>query len=102
MFSASLRKSVTVLTRRRARTIFSVLTLALAVASISFFAIPTLIDRAMQEEARAGRLADVTVDMRPVELTNEQLAALVGASERGRARAALERRCAGADRGAAR
>jgi len=77
MLSASLRKSVTDLTRRRARTVFSVLTLALAVASISFFAIPTLIDRAMQEEARAGRLADVTVAMRPVELTNEQLAALV-------------------------
>jgi hypothetical protein len=41
MFSASLRKSVTDLSRRRARTIFSVLTLAIAVASISFFAIPT-------------------------------------------------------------
>ena len=59
---ASLRKSVTDLTRRRARTVFTVLTLALAVASISFFAIPTLIDRAMQQEVRAGRLADVTID----------------------------------------
>jgi putative ABC transport system permease protein len=76
MLSASLRKSVTDLTRRRARTVFSVLTLAIAVASISFFAIPTLIDRAMQDEVRAGRLADVTMDMRPVELTDEQLAGL--------------------------
>ena len=76
MLSASLRKSVTDLSRRRARTIFSVLTLAIAVASISFFAIPTLIDRAMQDEVREGRLADVTMDMRPLELTNEQLAAL--------------------------
>ena len=33
------------LSRRRARTVFTVATLALAVASISFFAIPTLIDR---------------------------------------------------------
>jgi putative ABC transport system permease protein len=76
MFSASLRKSVTDLSRRRARTIFSVLTLAIAVASISFFAIPTLIDRAMQDEVREGRLADVTMDMRPVGVTDEQLAAL--------------------------
>jgi putative ABC transport system permease protein len=76
MLSASLRKSVTDLSRRRARTVFSVLTLAIAVASISFFAIPTLIDRAMQDEVRAGRLADVTMGMRPVELTAEQIAAL--------------------------
>jgi putative ABC transport system permease protein len=76
MLSASLRKSVTDLTRRRARTVFSVLTLAMAVASISFFAIPTLIDRAMQDEVRAGHLADVTLAMRPVELTDEQLASL--------------------------
>jgi putative ABC transport system permease protein len=76
MLSASLRKSVTDLSRRRARTVFSVLTLALAVASISFFAVPTLIDRAMQGEVRAGRLADVTVALRPVKLTNEQLGAL--------------------------
>ena len=76
MLSASLRKSVTDLTRRRARTVFTVLTLAIAVASISFFAIPTLIDRAMQQEVRAGRLADVTITMRPVELTDSQLADL--------------------------
>jgi hypothetical protein len=76
MLSAGLRKSVTDLSRRRARTVFSVATLAIAVASISFFAIPTLIDRALQEEVRAGRLADVTVAMRPVELTDEQLAEL--------------------------
>ena len=76
MVSASLRKSVTDLTRRRARTVFAVATLALAVASIAFFAIPTLIDRSMQEEVRAGRLADVTVRMRPLALTAADLAAL--------------------------
>ena len=76
MVSASLRKSITDLTRRRARAVFSVLTLALAVASISFFAIPTLIDSAMQDEVRTGRLADATLTMRPVELTGERLAAL--------------------------
>ena len=74
--SASLRKSVTDLTRRRARSVLSLLTLAMAVASISFLAIPTLIDRAMQDEVRDGRLADLRVNMQPVALTNEQLAAL--------------------------
>ena len=105
MVSASLRKSVTDLSRRRARTVFTVLTLALAVASISFFAVPTLIDRAMQEEVRAGRLADVTVTMRPLTLTDEQLAALealpnVAAveprSQRRHARARGRAACSGA------
>ncbi|HSK17165.1 MAG TPA: FtsX-like permease family protein [Gaiellaceae bacterium] len=76
MLSASSRKSVTDLSRRRARAFFAVATLALAVASISFLAVPTLIDRAMQEEVRDGLLADVTVSMRPLELTDEQLEAL--------------------------
>src|SRR5918995_2492085 len=76
MVSASLRKSISDLYRRRARAVFTVATLAFAVASISFFAVPTLIDRSMQEEVRAGRLADVTLSLRPLELPNEQLDAL--------------------------
>jgi putative ABC transport system permease protein len=76
MVSASLRKSITDLSRRRARTGFTVATLALAVASISFLAIPTLIDGSMQAEVRAGKLADATVTMRPLPLSDEQLAAL--------------------------
>lgn len=78
MLSAEHRLSVTDLSHRPARTIFTVLTLAIAVASISFFAVPSLIDRAMQDEVRAGRLADVTVSLRPVELTEAELAALAG------------------------
>jgi putative ABC transport system permease protein len=76
MISASWRKSVTDLTRRRARAVLSVLTLAIAVASISFLAIPTLIDRAMQEEVRVGQLADVRLSVRPVVLSSEDLATL--------------------------
>jgi putative ABC transport system permease protein len=76
MVSATLRKSISDLSRRRARTVFTVATLAFAVASISFLAIPTLIDRAMQDEVRAGRLSDVTLSLRPLELTDEQLVAL--------------------------
>ena len=74
--SALLRKSITDLTRRKARTFFTVATLALAVASFGFFAIPSLIDASMQEEVRAGRLADVVVSMRPLTLDAEQLAEL--------------------------
>ena len=76
MVSASLRKSITDLSRRRARTGFTVVTLALAVASISFLAIPTVIDASMREEVRAEKLAHATVTMRPLSLTDEQVAAL--------------------------
>ncbi|HET9325015.1 MAG TPA: FtsX-like permease family protein [Gaiellaceae bacterium] len=76
MVSAQLRKSITDLTRRRARTAFAVATLALAVASISFFAVPTLIDQTMQQEVRTGQLADLSVGMRPMPLTAAQLASL--------------------------
>jgi putative ABC transport system permease protein len=78
MVSASLRKSITDLTRRRARAAFAVCTLALAVASIGFFAIPTLIDRSMQREVRGERLADLTLSMRPLALGERDLRALAG------------------------
>ena len=42
MTSALLRKSITDLTRRKARTLFAVSTLALAVASVGILAVPTL------------------------------------------------------------
>ena len=41
--SAVVRKSLTDLTRRRARTFFTILTLALAVASVGIFAVSPLI-----------------------------------------------------------
>ena len=74
--SALLRKSVTDLTRRKARALFSILTLALAVASISIFAVPELIDRSMQSEVRAERLAHLTMSTRPLPLSAAQLATL--------------------------
>jgi putative ABC transport system permease protein len=74
--SALLRKSVTDLTRRKARALFSILTLALAVASISIFAVPELIDRSMQSEVRAERLANLTLSTRPLPLSAAELASL--------------------------
>jgi putative ABC transport system permease protein len=74
--SALWRKSVSDLTRRQARALFSILTLALAVASLSIFAVPELIDRSMQTEVRAERLANLSVPLRPLPLTSAQLARL--------------------------
>ena len=76
MVSAVQRKSITDLTRRRARSLFTVASLALAVASIGMLALPTLIDRAMQEEVRSQRLAHLGVGVRPVPLADADLAAL--------------------------
>jgi putative ABC transport system permease protein len=80
VLSASAHKSVRDLTGRRARATFAVVTLALAVASISFLAIPTLIDGAMQDEVREGQLAEVTIGLRPVELSGDQLGDLAALS----------------------
>jgi putative ABC transport system permease protein len=74
--SALWRKSVSDLTRRQARALFSILTLALAVASLSIFAVPELIDRSMQAEVSAERLANLSVPLRPLPLTSAQLAEL--------------------------
>ena len=76
MPSAVVRKSVTDLTRRKARTFFTVLTLALAVASVGIFAVAPLMQQAMEREVAANRFPDVTVSMKPLRLSAAQLAAL--------------------------
>jgi putative ABC transport system permease protein len=78
MVSALQRKSITDLTRRRARSIFTIASLALAVASIGMLALPTLIDRSMQDEVRSQRLAHLTLELRPLRLSATDLAALAG------------------------
>jgi putative ABC transport system permease protein len=74
--SAIVRKSVTDLTRRKARAFLTVLTLALAVASVGVFAVPSLMAQSMNREVTASRVPDVRVSMKPVELSAEQLTAL--------------------------
>ncbi len=61
--SATLRKSLTDLTRRKARTFFTLLTLALAVASVGILAVSPLMDQSMKREVAATRLSDLTVSM---------------------------------------
>jgi putative ABC transport system permease protein len=74
--TAAVRKSFTDLTRRKARTAFTVLTLALAVASVGIFAVPGLMQRSMEQEVSRSRAPDVTVTMKPLALSAGQLAAL--------------------------
>ena len=74
--SAIVRKSVTDLTRRKARSFLTVLTLALAVASVGIFAVAPLMQQAMEREVAANRFPDVTVSMKPLRLNAAQLASL--------------------------
>jgi hypothetical protein len=74
--SATVRKSVTDLTRRKARAFFTILTLALAVASVGILAVPQLMDQSMEREVAAHRLPDVTVSMKPLQLRAADLDAL--------------------------
>lgn len=74
--SAVARKSISDLTRRRARAVFAVATLALAVASVGLFALPTLMSRAMNGEIVASKLADVTFTVKPLPLTAAQVQSL--------------------------
>jgi putative ABC transport system permease protein len=74
--SAVVRKSVSDLTRRRGRALFAVAALALAVASVGLFALPTLMNRAMNGEIAANKLADVTITVKPLALTTAQVRAL--------------------------
>ena len=76
MGSTLLKKSLTDLTRRKARAVFAVLTLAIAVASVGIFAVSPLMDQAMQGEVRASRLADLTLQTKPLVVTPAQLAEL--------------------------
>src|SRR5215208_7222411 len=74
--SATLRKSFTDLTRRKARTFFTALTLSLAVASVGLFAVPSVMQQAMEREVIANKSADVSVSFEPLKLSDGVLARL--------------------------
>jgi putative ABC transport system permease protein len=74
--SAVARKSISDLTRRPGRAVFAVAALAIAVASLGLFALPTLMSRAMNREIAANKLADVTITVKPLPLTAAQVRAL--------------------------
>jgi putative ABC transport system permease protein len=74
--SALTRKSWRDLRRRPARTTFTVVTIAFAVAGLWIFAMPTLMDRAMNDRIREDRLHDVRLSTTDVDLDARELAEL--------------------------
>jgi putative ABC transport system permease protein len=70
------RKAWGDLTRHRVRTLFTVVTLGLAIASLAFVALPDLMDAAMDRQVQASRLYDIAVLTRDLHLSAAQLDAL--------------------------
>ena len=73
MTSALVRKSWTDLSRRPARAVLTVFTLALAVASFGILALPSLMNRAMTSEVAQTRLYDLYIPVYDVPLSAAQL-----------------------------
>jgi putative ABC transport system permease protein len=76
VLTAPTRVSINDLRRRKSRTVFAVGTLALAVAGMGLFALPSLMDRSMTATVAADRLPDLTVDTAPLILGPAQLVQL--------------------------
>ena len=76
MTSALVRKSWTDLSRRPTRSVLTVLTLALAVASFGILAVPSLMNRAMVSEVSQARLYDVAVPIDAAVLPPAEMAGL--------------------------
>jgi putative ABC transport system permease protein len=74
--SAVARKSLSDVTRRRGRAFLAIAALAIAVASLGLFALPTLMNRTMNGEITANKLADMTMTVKPLPLTAGQVRAL--------------------------
>lgn len=74
--SALNRKAWGDLTRRRARTLLTVCTLGLALATLATLAVPGLMNSAMDREVQAGRLYDIAMATRDLSLSPAQLTAL--------------------------
>lgn len=71
--SALLKKSWRDLSRRRARTILTIITVALGVMGIGLFATTPVTDRAVEDELAVERMHNIGVRVAPVPLTAEQL-----------------------------
>jgi putative ABC transport system permease protein len=70
------RKAWTDLTRHRGRTILAAFTLCIAVATLSFLAVPGLLGAAMNRQVEASHLNDVGISTTVLDLTPGQLQAL--------------------------
>jgi putative ABC transport system permease protein len=70
------RKAWGDLTRYRARTLLAVFTLSIAIASLGFLAVPSLLNAAMNRQIADSHLYDVGVSTSTLDLTPAQLSAL--------------------------
>jgi putative ABC transport system permease protein len=70
------RKSWGDLTRHRTRTLLAAGTLAVAIASLGFVAVPGLLNAAMNRQVQQGRLNEVAISTRVIDLTPAQIGAL--------------------------
>lgn len=78
MVSALLRKSMGDLSKKKARTVFTVLTIALAVAALGLFAVVPLMDAAMEEEVEDSNMYDVRIWVSDLVLNESQIGGLKG------------------------
>jgi putative ABC transport system permease protein len=70
------RKAWGDLTRHRTRTLLAVLTLTIAIASLGFLAVPSLLNAAMNRQVQESHLFDVGISTRDLDLTPAQLSGL--------------------------
>jgi putative ABC transport system permease protein len=70
------RKAWGDLTRHRARTLLAAFTLCIAIASLGFLAVPSLLNAAMDRQVQQSHLYDVGLSTRILDLTPAQLSAL--------------------------
>lgn len=70
MFSAIARKSFGDLNKRKSRTIFTILTIALGVGALGMFAVVPLFDEAMADDIESSNMWNVRADMSATELTD--------------------------------
>jgi putative ABC transport system permease protein len=76
MASALLKKSIGDLRKRKARTMFTVVTIALAVAALGLFAVVPLMDAAMEQEVGNSNMYDVRVWVSDLVLNESQIEGL--------------------------
>ena len=76
MISAHTRRSLRELTRRKARSFLTILTIAAAVTGLWLFAVPPLIDTAMTDRVESDLLWDMRLSPDGIELTDTDVAAI--------------------------
>ena len=78
MVTALFKKSIKDLSKRKARTVFTVLTITLAVAALGLFAVVPLMDVAMENEVEDSNMYDVRIWVSDLVLNESQVNGLRG------------------------